>query len=354
MLRQISSKFSYLLICGAILAGSLLLAFGAIHKVFLSAINPDTKENVPFVVERNWSIRSVTENLEAQKLVKHWWSVYFLARLMKGKLPTIKAGEYALSPSMKPVEILEKFVRAEIVYHDVVIPEGSTVKDVEGLLVKTTIITPDEAHAALHNRALMMKLDVPADSFEGYLFPDTYRFTRADTPENMVTTMVEQGKRKRTKEFINRAIDLGLSLHQVIILASIIEKETGSKADRKKISSVFHNRLRLGLRLQSDPTVIYGMPQFNGNLTKEDLLTPNPYNTYIIVGLPPGPICNPGVESLEAAIYPEPADYLYFVAKGDGTSIFSSTYKEHREAVQKYQVQPNLSNNKNPAVVAPR
>jgi len=190
------------------------------------------------------------------------------------------------------------------------------------------------------DRAFIESLGIAADSLEGYLYPDTYRFPRPTAVKDVIKAMVDRLGQVMTPEWQARAKDLHMTLHEVLTLASVIEKETGAGGERAQISSVFHNRLKKKIPLQSDPTVIYGLPQFDGNLRKKDLSHPNPYNTYRWAGLPPGPIANPGAEAIRAALYPVPTPYLYFVSKNDGTHHFSATLVEHNKAVEKYQKQP--------------
>ena len=185
-----------------------------------------------------------------------------------------------------------------------------------------------------------MKLSIPSLTPEGFIFPETYSFSRPVTAHEIVERIVEEGRKRldeRLKGWKERGQQLGFNPYQVLVLASIIEKETGKPEERGVISSVFHNRLRIAMPLQSDPTVIYGIQNFDGNLTKEHLKTPGPYNTYLNTGLPPTPICNPGLDAIKAAVYPEDTDYLYFVGKGDGSHQFSATYKEHQRAVDNFQ-----------------
>jgi len=179
------------------------------------------------------------------------------------------------------------------------------------------------------------------DTFEGYLFPDTYYFPKEAGVEKIISTMVERFRAVFVPEWRERAIQLGFTVNQIVTLASIIEKETGTPFERALISSVFHNRLKKKMRLESDPTVIYGIKDFNGNLTRKDLKTVTPYNTYQIRGLPAGPIANPGRASLEAALYPEDTSFIYFVAKKDSTHHFSTNLKDHNRAVRKYQLGRN-------------
>jgi len=186
--------------------------------------------------------------------------------------------------------------------------------------------------------AIVKALGVEADSLEGYLFPDTYHFPKGLPLDEIMGTMVNRFQEIFSTEWQERSRQMGMSIHQVVTLASIIEKETGAAFERPLIASVFHNRLAKRMRLSSDPTVIYGIKDFDGNLTRKHLKTANPYNTYLNKGLPPGPIANPGVAALEAALYPAETDYLYFVSKKDGTHQFSTSFKEHNRAVRKYQL----------------
>jgi len=175
-------------------------------------------------------------------------------------------------------------------------------------------------------------------SLEGYLFPDTYFFPRNTEIERIIQTLLDRFNAVYSPEWTDRSRRVGLTRHEVVTLASIIEKETGVAEERARISSVFHNRLKKGMRLQSDPTVIYGIKNFNGNITREHLNTPTPYNTYQIGGLPPGPIASPGRAALWAVLFPEETDFLYFVARGDGTHQFSKSLAEHNQAVRRYQL----------------
>ena len=348
MARSVFSRIGGLGLYGVALLLGVSLTYYWFHTNLFAPLDPGTPAPVAFIVERGATLRDVLVSLEEKGLVKNWRTTWLLARMQGEKLveanrSKIVPGEYELAASMTPLEILKKFINEEIVYHTLVITPGSTVRDVSKRLVETTLATPAEADTALSSPSLMVKLGVPDGTFEGYLFPETYKFTRPDNAELMVTRIVEEGKKRITRQMLNRAMDLGMTMRDVMILASIIEKETGDPRDRKLISSVFHNRLRLNMPLQSDPTVIYGIPNFDNNLTRAHLETPHRYNTYLKKGLPPTPISNPSISAVEATLYPADTDYLYFVAKGDGTSQFSSNYREHREAVRKYQLNPAKS-----------
>lgn len=312
---------------------------------FISAASPGSQSKISIEVAEGSNMKEISKNLEQNGIIKHWWSLYgryrILSSLSEKNSFNIIPGEYELSPGNTIDQILDTFKSQRVVYHEVVIPEGMRVSEIARLLTSTGLVTSEDLRSALADRNLMATLNIPSTSFEGYLFPLTYKFTKPIDARKMLSQMVNDGRRQVNtdiKNFAETAIDLGFSQHQILTLASIIEKETGESSERPTIASVFHNRLRIGMPLQSDPTVIYGIASFNGNLTKQDLQTPSPYNTYLNVGLPPTPIANPGVESIRAALFPAETDYLYFVSKGDGSHQFSATYKEHLEAVKKYQL----------------
>lgn len=312
-----------------------------LHSNFFAPYDRGQTATKTFEIEKGWNIKKISRKLEENGLIKNWWSVYYLSRIKAQaggeKNFKILSGEYALSPSQTPAEILSKVLNGEVIYYEVTIPEGTTDAELPQLLTKTGIVSLEDVVSVLNDKQLLSSLNIPAPTLEGYLFPETYRFTRADTALTMINQMAQEGAKRRTKEMYERAIELGFTFHQILTLASIIEKETGAAEERPKISSVFHNRLKLNMPLQSDPTVIYGIENFNGNLTKDDLAQPGPYNTYVNVGLPPTPICNPGSDAILAALYPEETEFLYFVAKGDGTHAFSASYEQHRKAVDQYQ-----------------
>jgi UPF0755 protein len=261
----------------------------------------------------------------------------FLARL-RGEDKRLKAGEYALLSSMTPVQVLDTLVNNKVMLHRLTIPEGYNLHQIAAEIAHLELADAGAFAALAANPAVAAALGHPADTLEGYLYPDTYYFPRGVLPRTIIETMVRRFDAQFPDAWRQQAIQLKLSIHQVVTLASIIEKETGVPAERPVISSVFQNRLKKKMRLESDPTVIYGVPEFDGNLTRRHLMTPSPYNTYLIRGLPPGPIANPGRAAMEAALYPAQTDYLFFVSKQDGTHTFSRNYKEHSMAVRKYQL----------------
>jgi UPF0755 protein len=190
------------------------------------------------------------------------------------------------------------------------------------------------------DRTFVTSLGIKAETLEGYLYPDTYKFPRPIKAREVLLVMVERLRQMVGPDLHDRMHELKMTMHEVLTLASIIEKETGSGGERSEISAVFHNRLKKHIPLQSDPTVIYGLPEFDGNLHKKDLSSPSPYNTYRVQGLPPGPIANPGILAIRATLYPSDSRSLYFVSRNDGTHQFSGTLIEHNQAVEKYQKRP--------------
>ena len=250
---------------------------------------------------------------------------------------SIKPGEYALHTAMRPMEILELLVRGKILQHPVTIPEGSTSLQIGKALEEARLVNADVFLKMIQDPALMQQFGIEGETMEGYLFPDTYSFAKRTPPQEIVKRMVTQFQTVYNESLRKRADELGMTQREVVTLASIIEEETASKTERPIISAVFHNRLKKKMRLQSDPTVIFALTNFNGSLTKKNLQVPSPYNTYRFGGLPPGPISNPGQESIYAALFPAEVDYLYFVSRNDGTHFFSSNLRDHNNAVRKYQ-----------------
>ena len=251
----------------------------------------------------------------------------------------IRPGEYELDASMSPQDILTKLLAGRVVLHPVTIPEGYSLTQIAEVLAAQQVTDTKEFTKLVRDRTFISTLGIEADSLEGYLFPETYSFAKGTKAREVIKAMVDGLHRVWGAELQEQAARLKMSLHQVLTLASVIEKETGAKDERELIAAVFHNRLRKKIPLQSDPTVIYGLPGFDGNIHKRDLSVMSPYNTYRVQGLPPGPIASPGAHSLRAALFPAQASYLYFVSRNDGTHQFSSTLAEHNQAVEKYQKQ---------------
>jgi UPF0755 protein len=270
-------------------------------------------------------------------LVHHPTKFKFFARLREYD-KRIKAGEYVLSPAMSPKEMLDVLVSGKVKLYKITVPEGFNRQQIADLITQAGFGTRDGFLSATADADLIRSHGIAADTLEGYLFPDTYFFPRNVPVEKIVAMMVKRFESQLKPAWRDRAEALGFSLHQILTLASIIEKETGTPSERPIISSVFHNRLKKRMRLESDPTVIYGIKGFDGNITRKHLETRTPYNTYRIRGLPPGPIANPGSAAISAALYPVVTDYFFFVSRKDRTHQFSTTISEHNRAVRKFQL----------------
>ncbi len=293
--------------------------------------------SVTFKIAPGEGFGAVTHKLYTRGLCKHPDKFKFIARY-KGYDKKIRAGEYTLSAAMSPLQILQKLVSGKVRLHRLTIPEGYTLAQIADVVAGVRLCSSADFSKAAADPALMAALGLTARNLEGYLYPDTYFFPGSVTALEIARAMTQRFDTVFTPAWKKRAAELKLSVHAIVTLASIIEKETGAAFERPLIASVFHNRLKRKMRLETDPTVIYGIPNFNGNLTRKDLATTTPYNTYVIRGLPPGPIANPGAKSLEAALYPADTKYLFFVSKKDSTHQFSTNIKDHNKAVRKYQL----------------
>jgi UPF0755 protein len=252
----------------------------------------------------------------------------------------LKVGTYRFLEKMSPEEILNKFVLGKIETIKMTLPEGLNIYQTSQKLSEYfKKISYHQWLTLMEDKELIQILDLPEKikNLEGFLYPQTYVFDPNLSPQKVLKSILLEFKKNVTKEMFQQAKKLGLSPVQYVTLASIIEKETSASSEREKVAGVYWNRLNIKMRLQADPTVIYGMwENYHGNLTKKDLLRPHPYNTYTQYGLPPGPIASPGYASLKATLNPVVSQYLYFVAKGDGTHVFSRNLAEHNKAVKQY------------------
>ncbi len=322
----------------AIILTSITLIVIIITHIYVSLFTPHDLKAIPKVVfvPQGASFRWIALKLEDEGIIRDSGAFSFLAR-MKGAVNRVKAGEYELNTSMRPTEILDRLLKGISKEYVVSIPEGYNMFQIASLMDKDGLVDKVEFLRLAQDKEFVKGLGIDGDSVEGYLFPDTYRFNKLMGAEEIIERMVVRFNEVYSVYIEEKARSRGMARRSVVILASIIEKEAGIEEEKPLISAVFHNRLKRGMLLQSDPTVIYGLPSFNGDLTRKDMLTPTPYNTYIIRGLPPGPISNPGRSSLLAAVAPADVRYLYFVSRNDGSHEFSRTLREHRRAVNRYQ-----------------
>jgi len=310
-----------------------LLTAAMVHHA-LQPLN-NKGENQTFEVKEGSTLNQIAVDLEKAHIIPNS-TVFRLSGRFMGYDQRIKTGEYRLNSAMPPLKILEILEKGRTITYSITIPEGFNLNQIadlleqKGLTRKTTFLEQAE------DRSLVESLDFSGETLEGYLYPDTYRFGRNEKAGKIISVMVKRF-RDIVTPFEEKIKDSGMTLRQVITLASIVEKETGQPEERPMIARVFLNRLNKNMRLESDPTVIYGISNFDGNLTKRDLKTKTPYNTYVIGGLPPGPIANPGLAAIKAVLNPADGRYYYFVSKNDGTHYFSETLREHNRAVKRFQ-----------------
>ncbi len=281
------------------------------------------------------SLQRAAHKLAEQGVISHPLILRVLAKWHEQE-HQIQAGRYTFVAPATASDILDRLVRGDVDKVSLTIPEGYTLQQIIERIGDAGYGKVEKLWQLARDAEFIASLGIEADSLEGYLFPETYRFVPGTSETTLLRMMVEQLQLSLSAEKQDAARQRGLSLHDHVTLASLIEKETGVVEEMPLISSVFHNRLTANMRLQTDPTVIYGVEDYSGIITRRHLNTPTPYNTYIIYGLPPGPIASPGRAALHAAVFPEESEYYYFVARGDGSHHFSRTLREHNNAVQKY------------------
>lgn len=261
--------------------------------------------------------------------------IFYRYGKIKGYLTSFRTGRYLIPSNTTMLELIELLLKGKPIMDTTTIPEGKNLYEIAAILEQNNICKKEDFIKLAKDASFVKSLNIPADKIEGYLYPDTYNWDKNTPPELVIKSMVAQFNK------IAAELDLsgrGLTLHQLVILASMVEKETGAKHERPTIAGVFQNRLNKKMRLESDPTTIYGIwEEYNGNLKRIHLQTKTPYNTYRIPALPAGPIANPGKEALQAALNPEKHDYLFFVSKNDGTHVFTKNYKDHQKAVDVWQ-----------------
>ena len=310
----------------------LLLALGAGTWFLFAPAGPHLETFVE--IAPGTSSTGMGRLLEERGIIRSRYAIEIVRMVKHG---TLKAGEYRFDRPASVFAVYDRLRRGDVYYRVVTVPEGYNLFDIASAVEAAQIATRDDFLAAAHkDTALIGDLDPTATSLEGYLYPDTYRFQRTDTPMTMLRAMV--------KRFRQEAAQIGLSgdVHRTVTLASLVEKETAKSGERPLVAAVYTNRLKIGMGMQCDPTVIYALERagkYDGNLTRENLQFDSPYNTYRYAGLPPGPIAAPGRASLEAAVAPADVPYLYFVSRNDGSHVFASSLEEHNRNVYEFQVQ---------------
>jgi UPF0755 protein len=320
----------------------LTLAGGGFFAIqFLSTAPSTSNEPVVFEVQSGESFKTISHRLQEQGLVTSSWKLEIFARVTRsgGK---VRVGEYALRRDFRPWEIMQVLVSGKSIEYSITISEGANRFEIGDILMKSHFIDRVEFMALTENPSFIEDtLGQPVSNLEGYLFPETYKVTKFTGARGLIRMMVERFNENYKRLHEVRGWSRGhLTDHQILTMASIIEKETGAPEERPVIASVFYNRLKIKMPLQTDPTIIYGLflerGMWNGALPRGELRRPGPYNSYLNQGLPPGPISNPGFEALKAAGLPQKTDYLFFMSRNDGTHTFSREYGKHATAVREY------------------
>ena len=320
------------------------IVFIVFSSVFLSAIFIYLSLATPVSFENKWKEVKIPEGstfshgisiLKKEEIIKNEFVFLILSRIARTDR-RLRAGYYNLNTSMSQWEVFDRLRKGMIVQYAITVPEGSTLEDIK-LKLKSLNLIDDNSWQLVTGKDFLAFLNVDAPSLEGYLYPDTYNFAKGADPKDIFSIMVHRLRENLNQSLKQRAKELNMSEKEVLTLASIIEKEAQVDSERPIISAVYHNRLKKKMRLQADPTVVYGIKRISDGITRSDLRRDTPYNTYVKEGLPPGPIASPGIKSIKAALYPADVGYIYFVSKNDGTHYFSRTSEEHMNAVMLYQ-----------------
>lgn len=303
--------------------------------ILLTLGEKEPERFVAFNVDSGESFLSVAERLQDEGLIQSESFFYYLARLT-GKSADLKAGEYELHDQMNAWDILNVVTGSQVKLYRVTIREGMNIFQIARLLRRKGLVDEVQFLETAWDPNVVEEFSIPSISVEGYLFPETYFIPRGASPKKIIRTFVEMFWTKVPESYTKAARKGDLSFHEHVKMASVIEKETGFAAEMGLISSVFFNRIDRGMRLQSDPTAVYDLLPYGGRVRREHLFRKTPFNTYATSGLPYTPICNPGLLAIQAAIFPQKSDYLFFVSRRDGSHHFSETYKEHKAAIDKY------------------
>jgi UPF0755 protein len=343
-LSIIRGVLSILVILGLVVAG--YMGYSRLPGLLKDLSRPSQVESVAsgqeviVTIPKGTSLSQVGSILQDKGIISSKL-VFKLVAFIRGEQRGIKAGDYALKTGSDAGEVLDQLISGKTLMISFTVPEGYDMCQIADLTQQMGIMSRDEFLKTAEDKAFLKELGVDGTSLEGYLFPDTYFFRPSEQVDGklIIRRMVQRFHNVYDKYVRASAEENGWSVIQVLTMASLIEKEARAH-EHALVSAVFHNRLRQNMKLQSDPTVIYGIKPMGSKITREDLNRKHPYNTYQNLGLPPGPIANPGKESLIAAVKPADEDYLYFVAKNDGSHQFSSNLKEHNRWVNTYQRQP--------------
>lgn len=329
-------KLSFgILVAIVLLAAPVLWLRHELTDPFYGAPGPETFVDIP----KGSNTRAIADLLVDAGVLRHRIPLIVYLRWTKeGR--HLQAGEYRFTDPATPPQIVERLTRGDIYYRSITIPEGLTSAETIELFAHNGIGDPVVLESAIHRPDCIRDLDAQAPTLEGYLFPDTYHFPRNVDSEQVIRTLTERFRDRMRTILAQHPLPPGWTISRIVTLASMVEKEAKSHEDRLLVASVLVNRLQKGMPLACDPTIIYALKlagRYDGNIRKSDLSAESPYNTYLHAGLPPGPIANPGADSLLAALAPPKTDYLYFVSRNDGTHQFSKDYQSHENAVIRFQ-----------------
>ncbi len=333
MLKRLGILFLLLLLAAAGGAWWLKVRLEAPYRAFTA---PEVFVELP----AGLGVSAIGERLTDAGIVPDPWT-FRLAAHLAGVDRRLQAGEYRFAEAATPKDVASRLARGDVYTHPITFPEGLTAAEMADLFGKSGLGAAADFRAAARDTALIADLDPDAETLEGYLFPSTYALPRRAGATGTVQAMIAEFNRAFDARLRLDAAARSMTPRDVVTLASIIEKETARPEERPIVSAVYQNRLRIGMPLQCDPTVIYAMMlagTWNGNIRRADLEMDSPYNTYRHAGLPPGPIASPGKSSMEAAVHPADVKYLYFVSRNDGTHVFATTLEEHNRNVAKYQI----------------
>jgi len=295
-----------------------------------------------FIIEPGDTFGKINQHLYDQGFISNKRLFHYYGKY-HGWLEKFKAGTYEIKSGSKIENVFQQLVFGTPILLSVTLPEGKNMYEMAKIFEEKGFFSAQDFLQAAQDEDLLSAYQIPAENLEGYLYPETYKFAPKTPAKTVVKAMVQLFFQK-TKDIPSHP---ELNRHQLIILASMVEKETGAKFEQKTIAGVFHNRLKKKMRLESDPTTIYGIwDRYQGNLKKSDLQTPTPYNTYKIPALPIGPICNPSLEAVKAVLEPEVHNFLFFVSRNDGTHVFTENYQSHTEAVINFQKNPRARSGK--------
>jgi UPF0755 protein len=338
-MKRILTTLLLVLVVGAVGAGA--LAWRTFTRFADTPFGSPAEKIVD--VPAGASPRAVVRLLARAGVVSDFRTAWLYVRWLRRDPRPFKAGQYAFAGALRPDEAFDRIHRGEVKLYRFTVPEGLRIEEIGEIVERSGLARAEDFARFARDPAFAASLDVPAANLEGYLFPETYAFAWGVTPERILEAMVHRFREVLAAAEARRQPAILLSEREVVTLASIVEKETGQPDERPRIACVFHNRLKKGMRLQTDPTVMYAKflrtGRWSKNISRADLLAPHPYNTYSGAGLPPGPIANPGAAAVEAVLAPSECSDLYFVSRNDGTHTFCPDLKCHNAAVQKWQVE---------------